>query len=110
MEVLDAAVEGLVALGVVGLREDEAGGLKADTSAVVVEGVVEDGGGLEGHGLEMGLCEAHGLFAEPFEAFAEVLVLEPAVERGAADTGVAGLDGERAGLEQVRKGRELPLG
>lgn len=57
----------------------------------------------------MGLGKAHGLFAEPFEAIAEVLVLEPTVECGAADARVAGLDGERTGPEQVRKGSELPL-
>ena len=109
-EVFDAAAQVVVALGVVGLIEDEAGGSEADSHAVVIESVVESGGGLVGHGLELGLGELHGLFAEPFEAFTEVFVLEPAVEGGAADAGVTRLDRERSGPEQVREGRELPLG
>ena len=49
MEVFDAAVEGLVALGVVGLREDEAGGLEAETRQTM-ENIKAS---LEAHGYSM---------------------------------------------------------
>ena len=110
MEVFDAAVEGLVTLGVVGLREDETGGLEADTNAVVIEGVVENGRGLVGHVLEMGLREFHGLVAEPFEALAEVFIVEPAVKCGAAtkDAPTSGLLDAGSCEEGTLRGSSAP--